>query len=344
MIHYLEFTPGDKADLLELLKIANSLNSEDYTASSWDALVKMRTAAQSVADDAEALENDIQKARDNLYNALMALVYAANRSQLDLLIAEAEEILPQLESKYRPDGQEEFKAALQAAKDLTDEATQSEVDQAALRLSNAIAALRLIPNRDELKALIDEVKRLDMSDYTATSASACLAALHIAENAYNNAQATPKEIMEAFDLLEDTKANLKINNNHNSSSGSSSSGGKGGSSSGSTGGTAIAATSPVVNAAQNVTAKASVRSDTTLPFTLKRGSAYCFKMTVTNGSTAMPSFTVGNGSVLKTQFVAKSGNDYYFRVWAIGTPGQQTGVYTQMPGENPQFHCAVTIG
>ena len=78
--------------------------------------------------------------------------------------------------------------------------------------------------------------------------------------------------------------------------------------------------------------------------TLKRGSAYCFKMTVTNGSTAMPSFTVGNGSVLKTQFVAKSGNDYYFRVWAIGTPGQQTGVYTQMPGENPQFHCAVTIG
>ena len=58
MIHYLEFTPGDKADLLELLKIANSLNSEDYTASSWDALVKMRTAAQSVADDAEALEND----------------------------------------------------------------------------------------------------------------------------------------------------------------------------------------------------------------------------------------------------------------------------------------------
>ena len=123
MIHYLEFTPGDKADLLELLKIANSLNSEDYTASSWDALVKMRTAAQSVADDAEALENDIQKARDNLYNALMALVYAANRSQLDLLIAEAEEILPQLESKYRPDGQEEFKAALQAAKDLTDEAT-----------------------------------------------------------------------------------------------------------------------------------------------------------------------------------------------------------------------------
>ena len=344
MIHYLEFTPGDKADLLELLKIANSLNSEDYTASSWDALVKMRTAAQSVADDAEALENDIQKARDNLYNALMALVYAANRSQLDLLIAEAEEILPQLESKYRPDGQEEFKAALQAAKDLTDEATQSEVDQAALRLSNAIAALRLIPNRDELKALIDEVKRLDMSDYTATSASACLAALHIAENAYNNAQATPKEIMEAFDLLEDTKANLKINNNHNSSSGSSSSGGKGGSSSGSTGGTAIAATSPVVNAAQNVTVQASVRSDTTLPFTLKRGSAYCFKMTVTNGSTAMPSFTVGNGSVLKTQFVAKSGNDYYFRVWAIGTPGQQTGVYTQMPGENPQFHCAVTIG
>ena len=84
-------------------------------------------------------------------------------------------------------------------------------------------------------------------------------------------------------------------------------------------------------------------SDTTLPFALKRGSAYCFKMTVTNGSTVMPSFTVGNGDVFKTQFVAKIGNDYYFRIWAIGAPGQSAGIYTQMPGEAPQCHCVVTV-
>ena len=100
----------------------------------------------------------------------------------------------------------------------------------------------------------------------------------------------------------------------------------------------------MTSSASVVTAAKSVVSDTTVNFTLKRGSAYCFKMTVVNGSTATPSFTVGNGSVLKTQYVAKVGNDYYFRVYAIGTPGQSTGVYTQMPGEAPVLQCAVTIG
>ena len=87
----------------------------------------------------------------------------------------------------------------------------------------------------------------------------------------------------------------------------------------------------------------SVVSDTTLPFSLKRGSAYCFKMTVTNGSTAVPSFTVGDGTVFQTQFVAKVGNDYYFRIWSVGAPGQSAGIYTQMPGEMPQRHCVVTV-
>ena len=101
----------------------------------------------------------------------------------------------------------------------------------------------------------------------------------------------------------------------------------------------------VVSAAQNVsTQKAHVVSDTTVNFTLKRGSAYCFKMTVVNGNNQTPSFTVGNGSVLKTQFVAKVGNDYYYRVYATGTPGQSTGVYTTLPGQNAVKHCTVTIG
>ena len=100
----------------------------------------------------------------------------------------------------------------------------------------------------------------------------------------------------------------------------------------------------VVSASQSVSAQAYVVSDTTVNFTLKRGSAYCFKMTVVNGNNMVPSFTVGNGDVLKTQFVAKVGNDYYYRVYAIGAPGQNTGVYTTLPGQNATKHCTVTIG
>ncbi len=43
----------------------------------------------------------------------------------------------------------------------------------------------------------------------------------------------------------------------------------------------------------------------------------------------IPNFTVGNGDVLKTQYVTRIGNDFYYRVWAIGTPGQSAGVYTR---------------
>ena len=89
---------------------------------------------------------------------------------------------------------------------------------------------------------------------------------------------------------------------------------------------------------------ASVVSDTTIDFTVKRGAAYCFKMTVQNGTGVVPSFTVGNGNVLKTQFVAQIGNDYYFRIFAIGNPGDRTGVYTALPGQTAVKHCTVTIG
>lgn len=86
-----------------------------------------------------------------------------------------------------------------------------------------------------------------------------------------------------------------------------------------------------------------VRSDTTLPFTVRQGQAYCFKMTLVNGSNILPLFTVGNGSVFKTQYVAQIGNDYYFRIWAIGNVGESTGVYTTLPGQTAQQHCVVTI-
>ena len=139
--------------------------------------------------------------------------------------------------------------------------------------------------------------------------------------------------------LETAEENLKTVSK-GSSSGSSSTSNRRPTASTSGEGTAVA----VSNGASAVAKAASVVSDTTINFTMKRGSAYCFKMTVVNGSNLTPSFTVGNGNVLKTQFVAKVGNDYYYRVYATGTPGQSTGVYTTLPGQNAVKHCTVTVG
>ncbi len=87
----------------------------------------------------------------------------------------------------------------------------------------------------------------------------------------------------------------------------------------------------------------SVKCDTTLPMRVKAGSEYCFKMSVTDGSSAMPSFTVGNGGAFKTQFVKKIGNDYFFKIQGVGKVGSSTGVYTTMPGKTPVLHCTVSI-
>lgn len=54
-------------------------------------------------------------------------------------------------------------------------------------------------------------------------------------------------------------------------------------------------------------------------------------------------FTVGNGSMFKIQVAAIIGNDFYFRVYAIGMSGQSTGVYTILPGQNAQKYCTVTF-
>ena len=133
-----------------------------------------------------------------------------------------------------------------------------------------------------------------------------------------------------------------VEKNGSSSSGSSGKKSSGGSSA-STGNTYGSTGTAVVGAATAAQNVAKVVSDTTVDFTLKRGSAYCFKMTVT-GTNVAPNFTVGNGSVLKTQFLSKIGNDYYYRVYAVGTPGQSTGVYTTLVGQNAVKHCTVTVG
>ena len=230
----------------------------------------------------------------------------------------------------------------EAAKKLDKDSPQAEVDQAAKDLLQAMSALRKKADKTELEELLKEINALDPSEYTAASYAAVAEVKEVlnalmADDSLD-AEEGQKKIDAAVAQAREAQNNLvKVDTNKpskGSSSGSSSANGS----------NAYGA-SGVVSAGQNVAAVgAYVRSDTTVNFTLKRGQAYCFKMTVVNGNNQAPSFTVGNGSVLKTQFVAKVGNDYYYRVYATGTPGQSTGVYTTLPGQNAVKHCTVAIG
>ena len=228
--------------------------------------------------------------------------------------------------------------ALEAAKEvLADEtASQEAVDEQTIALNDILMGLRRKADKSELNSILSKAQAVDTSEYTAASVATL-------KSAMNRALA----IIDDKDMTEEDqpkvdRATRALASAYNAlvPKGASSSGK--GSTSANIGNAYGAA--GVVSASQSVAANAYVVSDTTVNFMLKRGQAYCFKMTVVNGNAMTPGFTAGNGDVLKTQFVAKIGNDYYYRVYATGTPGQSTGVYTTLPGQNAVKHCAVMIG
>lgn len=343
-IQYLSFEKGDIASLGRLLEIAADIDPELFTESSYEGFEDVRQKAQETYDlGGDALKADVEEAYNTLKAALEKLVFKTDLSSLQSSVDYAKSLKME---EYLPEGQEEFQAALKAAEAVLTKgpgvATQDEADAAAKALATATGGLRKIPTKDMLKALVEKAEQMDLNDYTNESVGALEKSLKTANEVLNNPAATPKEILTSYNDVQGRIDGLENRKHEKPSSGGSGSSSSGGNTYGE--GTAAATTTAPVIPVTNPQAQVYVISDTTLPFAVKRGGAYCFKMTVVGSTAAAPSFTVGNGGTFKTQYVAKIGNDYYFRVWATGTPGARTGVYTTLPGQNPKLQCVVTVG
>ena len=337
-MHLLEFEAGDKETLLPLINIAEQLKDmlDQFKPGTTEGFEEALDAAKDVYAEEDALKADVDEAYDNLQAAIDKLEMRADMSILQNTVDEANGL--DLNLYIDDEVMATFKTVLAEAEELllNADAAQADVDAKAVELSNAMAALRKIPNKDELNKLIAEMEQKDLDGYTDRSVAAFKAALSVAKTVAADANADEQAVAKAYTNLEAAANNLvKAEKPGTGNSGKGSTSANVGNAYGAAG---------VVSAAQGVASQqAYVVSDTTVNFTLKHGQAYCFKMTVVNGNNMVPGFTAGNGEVLKTQFVAKIGNDYYYRVYAIGTPGQSTGVYTTLPGQNAVKHCTVTI-
>ena len=343
-LHLLSFAEGDLTELKDLVEVAEKIKLDEFYGDK-EAFTAALEAAKELCKEEHPLAAEIEAAYDNLREAIDNLTRIADKSELQMVVDKANSYDM---SKYIDnDAKAELPEAIKAAQAVLDDqkATQEEVDAQAIALSTVLTELRLKADKTELSRLLSKINALDTSKYSKASVAKLMdLADELNELAEDNS--LTGEDQSKIDKLVDKGNKLFAALVPNGSSNSSSSS-KGSSSKGSKGGNASATAygsegTAVVGAATAAQAAAKVISDTTVNFTLKRGSAYCFKMTVVN-SDATPSFTVGNGSVLKTQFVAKVGNDYYYRVYAVGAPGQSTGVYTTLAGQTAK-HCAVTIG
>lgn len=125
-IHGLGVVQGDKTNLGMLIEMAEAMEESRYVETNWPQLVEALAAAKTVMDDGNALEEDVQKAADDLLNAILAQRLKANKDNLEDLIQKASEIDV---SQYTAESVAVFQAALKTANLVLEDETLSEDDQ-----------------------------------------------------------------------------------------------------------------------------------------------------------------------------------------------------------------------
>ncbi len=133
---------GDKAMLEQLIARGDSMtkNADKYVTNNWQQLVDALAEAKTVYNDGDALQGDVDAAADALLNAIFAQRYKADKSILEDLINQANEIDTSL---YTAESVQAFTAALKSANAvLADESLsedeQATVDEAVATLSSAM--------------------------------------------------------------------------------------------------------------------------------------------------------------------------------------------------------------
>ena len=202
MIHHLDFT-GNTSELKVLVDVAKGLNEEVYTPETWAPFAEALKAAEAVLADENALQSDIDDAKNALQTAMNALKkIPVDKSELEKLVNRVDGKYDL--SKYTKETADIFKAALDAAKAvLADEnATQAQVQAAHDNLKNAEFGLRLIPNKDALEDLINKVENMDLSKYSDDVQKEIRSALDNAKAVMADENATQDDVDGAVKLLQ----------------------------------------------------------------------------------------------------------------------------------------------
>ena len=202
MFQYLDFT-GNTSSLKVLVDAAKALNEEGFTPETWAPFAEALKAAEAVLADENALQAEIDDARNALQTAMDALKkIPVDKSVLEELVNEVDGKYDL--SKYTKETADIFKAALDAAKAvLADEnATQAQVQAAHDNLRNAKFGLRLIPNKDALEDLINKVENMDLSKYSDDVQKEIRSALDNAKAVMADENATQDDVDGAVKLLQ----------------------------------------------------------------------------------------------------------------------------------------------
>ena len=170
--------------------------------------------ARVQSGDPTVTQNEVDSAWRNLIKAIQYGEFkAGDKTELEKVIALAEQMYSQLD-KYLEAGKAEFVAALDNAKDVYADgnAFQEDVDTAWKQLMDAMANLRLIPNKDLLEDLINQAESLDKEDYEEDGFDEMLDALEDAKDVFADAEANQDEVDAAAAALKAALGKLVASN------------------------------------------------------------------------------------------------------------------------------------
>ena len=197
----------DKSELQKLIAEATGKEEAGYTPESWAAFTTALGTANEVNGNKDATQEVVDQACESLRTAMTGLTAKADKTQLQALIDEAGN---KNKDEYTEESWASFEAALNEAKSVfaNENASQDVVDKACESLSKAIEDLKF--NKSQLKVVIDQVENKNSEDYTEESWEAFANALAEARAVFEDENATPESVDQAYRKLNEAINGLTV--------------------------------------------------------------------------------------------------------------------------------------
>lgn len=207
----------DKSDLQALIAYAQDAKEdasyEFVVPAVKDLLEKALDAAIKVNDNADATQEAVNAAYENLLTKVHLLDFTGNTESLRVLVDLAD---AKAESEYTAESWAPFAKALDEAKKvLADKnALQTELDAAKAALESAMDGLvkKETVNKDKLAALVKDAEKYEakLDEYIPSTTEGFVAALQGARDVLANDKATKEEVDAAYTSLQQAMFNLRL--------------------------------------------------------------------------------------------------------------------------------------
>ena len=197
----------DKSELQKLIAEATGKEEAGYTPESWAAFTTALGTANEVNGNKDATQEVVDQACESLRTAMTGLTAKADKTQLQALIDEAGN---KNKDEYTEESWKAFEVVLNDAKDVSanENVSQDAVDKACESLSKAIEELKF--NKSQLKVVIDQVENKNSEDYTEESWEAFANALAEARSVFEDENATPESVDQAYRKLNEAINGLTV--------------------------------------------------------------------------------------------------------------------------------------